>query len=351
MTKLFTTPFASSGDTQAIPETTQPSGVVSMAQGWGPDYAKADTDPNYKPVGRQEQNALFNLITEAILELQNYGFAIWQARTGGWPQHSRVLHNGVIYRSTANGNTSTPPAGNWVIDYDLSPYVKRDGSVSMTGGLTLSGNASSNLHAVPLQQLNAVVAGVNFTGMIVMVGYSANPPTGWLKCNGAQVSRTTYSALFAAIGTTYGSGDGSTTFHLPDFRGVFPRGFDDGRGYDSGRVFGSYQDSANKSHNHTGVTGNQSADHVHAFSATTGWAGDHVHTQTGWSGNADGTAFANSGIVGGGYSISTAGAGGHNHSVSGTTAGMNANHTHSISSDGGAESRPRSLAINFAIKY
>jgi phage-related tail fiber protein len=66
-------------------------------------------------------------------------------------------------------------------------------------------------------------------------------PTGWLKANGAAVSRTTYAALFAAIGTTFGAGDGSTTFNLPDLRGEFVRGWDDGRGVDSGRVFGSSQ--------------------------------------------------------------------------------------------------------------
>lgn len=349
MTKIFTTPFASAGDTQAIPETTQPSGVVSMAQGWGSDYEKADTDPNYKPVGRREQNALFNLITESLLELQTYGVAVWQSRTGGWPQHSRVLNNGVIYRSTANGNTSTPPAGNWAVDIDLTPYVKRDGSVSMTGALTLSGNASNNLHAVPLQQLNAAIDAVNFAGMIVMVGYSANPPTGWLKCNGATVSRTTYSALFSAIGTTYGSGNGSTTFHLPDFRGVFPRGWDDGRGYDSGRVFGSSQDSDNKSHNHGGITGNQNSDHTHGFSATTSWAGDHSHSFQTAADNGPARARTGGSDVGG--SGTTSVAGGHNHTLSGTTAGMSHNHAHNISAQGGTESRPRNLAINFAIKY
>lgn len=66
-------------------------------------------------------------------------------------------------------------------------------------------------------------------------------PTGWLKANGDAVSRTTYAALFAAIGTTYGEGDGSTTFNLPDLRGEFIRGWDDGRGVDSGRVMGSRQ--------------------------------------------------------------------------------------------------------------
>lgn len=66
-------------------------------------------------------------------------------------------------------------------------------------------------------------------------------PTGWLKCNGAAVSRATYSTLFDAIGTTFGVGDGSTTFALPDLRGEFVRGYDDGRGIDAGRSFGSAQ--------------------------------------------------------------------------------------------------------------
>lgn len=50
------------------------------------------------------------------------------------------------------------------------------------------------------------------------------PPTGWFFCDGSAVSRTTFAALFAAIGTAYGPGDGSTTFHLPDYRGMFLRG-------------------------------------------------------------------------------------------------------------------------------
>ena len=66
-------------------------------------------------------------------------------------------------------------------------------------------------------------------------------PTGWLKCNGALLSRTTYASLFAVIGTTYGAGDGSTTFALPDLRGEFVRGVDDGRGVDAGRTLGSAQ--------------------------------------------------------------------------------------------------------------
>ncbi|MDG4650124.1 phage tail protein [Roseibacterium sp. SDUM158017] len=67
------------------------------------------------------------------------------------------------------------------------------------------------------------------------------PPTGWLECDGSALSRTTYADLFAAIGVVWGSGDGSTTFNVPDLRGEFLRGWDNGRGVDSARAFGSFQ--------------------------------------------------------------------------------------------------------------
>mgnify|MGYP001471603101 CR=1 FL=1 len=93
-------------------------------------------------------------------------------------------------------------------------------------------------------------------GMVQAYAGSA-APTGWLKCNGAAVSRTTYATLFAAIGTTYGSGDGASTFNIPELRGEFVRGWDDSRGIDSGRTLGSFQLDEFKSHTHTfkGSTG------------------------------------------------------------------------------------------------
>jgi microcystin-dependent protein len=75
-------------------------------------------------------------------------------------------------------------------------------------------------------------------------------PAGWLVAQGQVVSRTTYAALFAAIGTTYGAGDGSTTFALPDLRGEFLRGLDSGRGVDSGRTLGSAQADMIEAHKH-----------------------------------------------------------------------------------------------------
>jgi len=68
-------------------------------------------------------------------------------------------------------------------------------------------------------------------GVIEAYGGST-APAGYLLCDGSAVSRTTYSALFSAIGATFGSGDGSTTFNLPDLRGRFLRGVDGTAGRD-----------------------------------------------------------------------------------------------------------------------
>ncbi|WP_340666085.1 phage tail protein [Rhodocyclus gracilis] len=80
---------------------------------------------------------------------------------------------------------------------------------------------------------------------------TATPPYGYIKANGALLSRTAYAWLFNRIGTTYGAGDGSTTFSIPDLRGEFLRGLDDGRGVDTGRLIGSAQSGAIQSHSHT----------------------------------------------------------------------------------------------------
>ncbi|WP_147819739.1 tail fiber protein [Salidesulfovibrio onnuriiensis] len=73
---------------------------------------------------------------------------------------------------------------------------------------------------------------------------------GWLACDGAEVSRTDYADLFGVLGETFGVGDGSTTFNLPDLRGEFIRGLDSGRGVDAARELGSQQDYAMEDHNH-----------------------------------------------------------------------------------------------------
>lgn len=99
-------------------------------------------------------------------------------------------------------------------------------------------------------------------GVIQMFAGSAAPP-GWLICQGQAVSRTTYAALFAVIGTTYGSGDGSTTFNLPDFRNNFPVG-----------AGSSYALNAKGGANTVTLTTNQIPAHTHNLPA-------HEHTSVG----------------------------------------------------------------------
>ena len=97
-------------------------------------------------------------------------------------------------------------------------------------------------------------AGGNPIGSIIYVT-KPTPPTGFLKANGALVSTTTYAELFAEIGYTFGGGDGGASFSLPDLRGQFLRGWDDGRNADPGRAFGSAQDDAFQGHQHQSRTG------------------------------------------------------------------------------------------------
>lgn len=102
------------------------------------------------------------------------------------------------------------------------------------------------------QLFNAIVALVSQrvpAGAVHAFAFSA-VPAGWLKCNGQAVSRTGFAALFSAIGTTFGAGNGTTTFTLPDLRGEFIRGWDDGRGVDVGRGLGTSQSDMFKSHTH-----------------------------------------------------------------------------------------------------
>lgn len=110
-----------------------------------------------------------------------------------------------------------------------------DGSGTITG-LSAGGLPDGVITQAELASDVAVVP----VGTVIHVARDT-APTGWVKANGAAISRTTYAALFSAIGTTYGTGDGSTTFNLPDLRGEFIRGWDDGRGADSGRSFGTAQ--------------------------------------------------------------------------------------------------------------
>ena len=229
-------------------------------------------------------------------------------------------------------------------DSSGSPFVSLKSPSSLSGNIALtlpsaitnggflqtdgSGNLSFSI-------VEGVPTGSVFCRAIATV------PTGYLECNGAAVSRTTYSALFAVIGTAYGAGNGSSTFNLPDLRGEFIRGFDNGRGVDSGRSVATSQGGQNASHNHSislsGTTSNKS------LTGSVRRIGEGFRGYGTVSGVFTKTFDANNPVTG---SASNSPTGGFS---------MDASHDHTFSASGtsgsqGDEARPRNIAMLYIIK-
>ena len=188
------------------------------------------------------------------------------------------------------------------------------------GGFRVTGVGSSVL-STDAATLSDVMSYVP-AGAIMDFAMST-PPTGWLVCDGTAVSRVTYASLYAAVGTTWGPGDGVTTFNLPDFRGRFRRTWDNGAGNDPARTFASVQADGFASHTHI-----QNA-HNHIDSG-------HTHIISG----INGAVSAAGGAVNAGIAASTTGNGVAN--IQNTTA---VNQT-----TGGAETRPKNYAVQTCIR-
>lgn len=135
-------------------------------------------------------------------------------------------------------------------DGGFTNYYDQFGNITYTGGNGAHENRPPYYALAYIMCINGSSSGGGSVTGTVIWSSASTAPIGYIVCNGAAVSRTTYSNLFAVIGTTYGNGDGSTTFNLPDLRGEFIRGWDSGRGVDSGRVFGSSQLDDFESHSH-----------------------------------------------------------------------------------------------------
>lgn len=166
---------------------------------------------------------------------------------------TKIATTAFVQDAIAENATSVSISGGSITGItDLAVADGGTGSSSLTANAVLLGNGTSAIQTVaPSTSGNVLTSnGTTWTSATpspgvpsgaVMAFAMSTAPTGWLEANGAAVSRTTYADLFSAIGTTYGSGDGSTTFNLPDLRGEFIRGWDHGKGTDSGRAIGSSQ--------------------------------------------------------------------------------------------------------------
>jgi len=157
---------------------------------------------------------------------------------------------------------------------------------------------------------------------------TSSAPAGYLLCDGSAVSRTVYAALYAVLGTTFGSGDGVNTFNLPNFRNRMPIGAGDL--YSTGGTGGSKDATV--------------VSHSHGVNITTGAGGDHNHsinlpfvtTNQKYSGGGQGFFGEGTGTY------TTANAGTHTHSVTGTTDLTGSSATNA--------NLPPYLAVNFIIK-
>ena len=207
-----------------------------------------------------------------------------------------------------------------------------------------------------------VVGDANGMNPGVIEAYSGkSEPSGYLLCDGRAVSRTTYATLFSVIGTTYGEGDGSTTFNVPNLSGRILVGKNSGTFSSLGKTGGTENTTLTVSnlpaHTHTvtpkgtvtstftgsNATTSSAGSHTHTYSGTTGSSGAHTHKtkfNDSWliiSGGGSGTAALN--LTSWEWTKSTTSnvftdsAGAHTHTYRGTTASSGA-HTHTLTAKG-----------------
>jgi microcystin-dependent protein len=210
------------------------------------------------------------------------------------------------------------------------------GNLAVTGTSTFTGvpsapTASAGTNTTQVATTAFVLANANPTGSLIM-WTTGTAPTGWLLCAGAAVSRSTYAALFAVIGTTFGVGDGSTTFNVPNYTNRTPYGTTVG-------ATGGSADAITVSHTHTATTASTSLTGaivgIAESFASGGGTASGVFTKT--TGNTVGnTPVQNDSGDGGGVTFDAS----HTHTL--TTA--------SSGSSGTNANLPPYLGINFIIK-
>jgi microcystin-dependent protein len=219
------------------------------------------------------------------------------------------------------------------IDSDFLRLARRVKDMEGLTGYTKGVDASSSSDAES-----------QMTAGVIMMWPVSEPPSGWLLCNGAAVSRSDYGALFVVIGTAYGSGDGSSTFNLPDLKGRVAVGYSD-----SDTTFDAIGETGGEKthqltaaelpihahtigHSHSSGTAQSAGAHTHTTSGTAASNGAHTHNVANGSyrvGSGSGSTynyFTNDGSTSPQNSDS---AGTHTHTTNGTAASSGA-HTHTV---------------------
>lgn len=239
-------------------------------------------------------------------------------RDDAYDSTARALPSLAVRKGDASASPVAPgPDGSWQA-YALIATIDVPSTAVEIADTTLTDNRETAI-------LDTIGGGITPVGAVLPYA-GANAPVGYLLADGSAKSRTTYSKLFAVIGTTYGAGDGSTTFNLPDLRQRFPLGkAASGTGATLGGTGGAIDHvHTGPSHTHTGPSHTHTISHTHQVdppnTATTA-AGTHDHGVS---------LVAGSEITGDGDGPSAGAAGGgHYHNVTGAT-DVEASHTHNV---------------------
>lgn len=312
---------------------------------------------NYNGVSDEARNAVLvvggtnSAIRQVICPLVNKTYIVYNNTSGGYAitvggaTGSTVsIPNGVTAQVYCDGtnfySSQTGSAGNFTVNGNFSV----GGTTALSGALTYGGTTLSNsvtgtgsmaLSASPAftgtPTAPTAAAGTNTTqiattafvlangvptGGLVMWSTSS-APSGFLLCDGSAVSRTTYATLFAVVGTTFGSGDGATTFNVPNYTNRMPYGTTIG-------ATGGSADAIVVSHTHTGSTDTAGV-HTHNYQGSNYQPNNAAGSIPDWIGSS---------------TMTTQSAGAHSHTLT----------INSTGSSGTNANLPPYLGINFIIK-
>lgn len=208
--KPFNTRWAQGVETQSSSTSFQEPDNIRLSTGW-----EGGADKDAPPAG--QENWWHNRVDSALQGVERTGVMAYHPQaiySAGAPSYAS---DGNYYESLVAGNTGNDP-------------VTTSGFWRFVGASFFSG-------ADP--------------GDLKMVAHNGVPSQGWLKCNGAAILKASYPRLFAMIGTIWNTGgESSLQFRIPDYRGVFVRGFTDGSSIDVGRSMGVIQAYSTEKHNH-----------------------------------------------------------------------------------------------------
>lgn len=216
MPQILSGAFAYNGEKNTIPEEPTGSFLASIQEGFPPITMMPKKNGGQPPEGK-DFNGILNLVSQFYFFTQNGGTYTFNQSVsdaiGGYPEGARLWY---VDSSTGEASLLRSTKGNNTDNFVTNPEVI---GTSWVLDIVTQGYVQEQLEPVKAAIVARLPAG------FVAAWPGNTPPDGWLVCNGSAVSRTTYADLFAAIGTTFGAGDGSTTFKLPDYQGDFLRGY------------------------------------------------------------------------------------------------------------------------------